>query len=561
MDFAYSARTQELQARLTAFMDQHVYPAEPRYADELRANSEAGKRWTPLQTIEALKPKARAAGLWNLFLPDSTLGAGLSNQEYAPLAEIMGRVPWASEVFNCSAPDTGNMEVLVRYGSPEHQKKWLTPLLNGEIRSAFAMTEPAVASSDATNIESRIERRGDNYVINGRKWWTSGGGDPRCKIMIFMGKTDPSAPRHSQQSMILVPFDTPGVKVMRPLSVFGYDDAPHGHMEVDFKDVTVPASNLLLGEGRGFEIAQGRLGPGRIHHCMRLVGLAERSLELMCKRAVSRVAFGKTVAQQTVTQERIAEARCMIEQSRLLTLKAAWMMDVAGNKAAKAEIAMIKVVAPNMACQRDRLGDAGARRRRCLRGLSAGLLLRAVAHAAFCRRARRGAPQRDRQDGAGATHRGAGGGLNERCAAHSVWPASSRGHTEGRVDAAGSAESRHSPAVRRASSIAVSNSASQRSRRSGLGSRMASRMLRRPRAIDNTKASVSDRLRAVSSSASDSGPDSHCSSHGLTLATAPKRTPSERSSLADSLEYITSQRISVGVWVSMRVCTPCTYSS
>jgi acyl-CoA dehydrogenase len=351
MDFGYSARTQELQARVGAFMDEHVYPAEARYAQELRANSEAGKRWTPLQVIEQIKPKARKAGLWNLFLPESELGAGLTNQEYAPLAEIMGRVPWASEVFNCSAPDTGNMEVLVRYGSEEHKKKWLTPLLAGEIRSAFAMTEPAVASSDATNIESRIERRGDNYVINGRKWWTSGAGDPRCKIMIFMGKTDAAAPRHSQQSMILVPLDTPGVDVMRPLSVFGYDDAPHGHMEVDFKDVTVPASNLLLGEGRGFEIAQGRLGPGRIHHCMRLVGLAERALELMCKRATARVAFGKTVAQQTVTQERIAEARCMIEQARLLTLKAAWMMDVAGNKAAKAEIAMIKVVAPNMACK------------------------------------------------------------------------------------------------------------------------------------------------------------------------------------------------------------------
>ncbi len=355
MDFSYSSKTQALRERVAAFMDEHVYPAEGRYMAEIKANTEAGKRWTPLQVIEDLKPKARAAGLWNLFLPESELGAGLKNQEYAPLAEIMGAVPWASEVFNCSAPDTGNMEVLVRYGAPEHKQEWLQPLLRGEIRSAFAMTEPAVASSDATNIEASIERvqadGGDQYVINGRKWWTSGAGDPRCKIMIFMGKTDPGAPRHSQQSMVLVPFDTPGVTAMRALTVFGYDDAPHGHMEVDFNNVRVPVSNILLGEGRGFEIAQGRLGPGRIHHCMRLVGLAERSLSLMCQRAVSRTAFGKTIAQQTVTQERIAEARCMIEQARLLTLKAAWMMDVAGNKSAKAEIAMIKVVAPNMACQ------------------------------------------------------------------------------------------------------------------------------------------------------------------------------------------------------------------
>ncbi|MBP9910671.1 MAG: acyl-CoA dehydrogenase family protein [Rubrivivax sp.] len=360
MDFGYSPRTQELQARLNAFMAEHVYPAETAWFEEIEAHTRAGKRWTPLQVIEQLKPKAHAAGLWNLFLPPraeghgpdtSHLGAGLNNQEYAPLAEIMGAVPWSSEVFNCSAPDTGNMEVLARYGTPEHQQRWLQPLLRGEMRSAFAMTEPAVASSDATNIEASIRRDGDHYVINGRKWWTSGAGDPRCKIYIFMGKTDPTAPRHSQQSMILVPADAPGVTVLRPLTVFGYDDAPHGHMEVDFVDVRVPASNILLGEGRGFEIAQGRLGPGRIHHCMRLIGLAERSLRLMCERAVSRTAFGKTIAQQTVTQERIAEARCLIDQARLLTLKAAWMMDVAGNKTAKAEIAMIKVVAPKMACQ------------------------------------------------------------------------------------------------------------------------------------------------------------------------------------------------------------------
>ena len=351
MDFDYSPRTKELQARVRDFMDAHVYPNEARYFSEIEANTQAGRRWTSLALIEELKPKARAAGLWNLFLPESEYGGGLSNQEYAPLAEIMGAVPWASEVFNCSAPDTGNMEVLVRYGTEEQKQRWLMPLLQGEIRSAFAMTEPAVASSDATNIESRIERQGDEYLINGRKWWTSGAGDPRCKIYIFMGKTDPDAPKHSQQSMILVPADTPGVKVLRPLSVFGYDDAPHGHMEVLFENARVPASNVLLGEGRGFEIAQGRLGPGRIHHCMRLIGLAERALGLMCKRASSRVAFGKPVAAQTVTQERIAEARCMIEQARLLTLKAAWMMDVAGNKTAKAEIAMIKVVAPSMACQ------------------------------------------------------------------------------------------------------------------------------------------------------------------------------------------------------------------
>ena len=347
MDFTFSEKTKEYQERVSAFMDQHIYPNEHRFHQEVAT----GERWQPVQLIEELKPLAKQAGLWNLFLPDSHRGAGLKNIEYAPLAEIMGRVEFASEVFNCSAPDTGNMETIERYGTEAQKQEWLEPLLRGEIRSAFAMTEPGVASSDATNIESTIERQGDDYVINGRKWWTSGGGDPRCKLLIFMGKTDPRAPRHSQQSMILVPRDTPGVDIMRPLTVFGYDDAPHGHMEVDFHNVRVPVSNILLGEGRGFEIAQGRLGPGRIHHCMRLIGKAERALEAMCKRAKSRVAFGKPIAEQTVTLERIAEARCMIEQARLLTLKAAHMMDTVGNKAARTEIAMIKVVAPSMACQ------------------------------------------------------------------------------------------------------------------------------------------------------------------------------------------------------------------
>ncbi|MGZ5205476.1 MAG: acyl-CoA dehydrogenase family protein [Caldimonas sp.] len=360
MDFEFSPRTKELQAQLLRFMDEHIYPNEGRYEAELAANTKAGKRWTPLQLIEELKPKARAQGLWNLFLPPTAGGKGskasgrefgLSNGDYAPLAEIMGAVPWSSEVFNCSAPDTGNMETIERYGSEELKRQWLDPLLDGKIRSAFAMTEPAVASSDATNIEARIERQGNDYVINGRKWWTSGAGDPRCKVYIFLGKTDFDAPRHAQQSMVVVPADTKGITIVRPLSVFGYDDAPHGHMEVLFENVRVPTSNILLGEGRGFEIAQGRLGPGRIHHCMRLIGLAERALESMCRRATKRVAFGRTIAEQGVTCERIAEARCQIDMARLLTLKAAWMMDVAGNKAAKAEIAMIKVVAPNMACQ------------------------------------------------------------------------------------------------------------------------------------------------------------------------------------------------------------------
>jgi len=354
MQFTHSPKVQDLQRRVDDFMREHVFPQEGRYATEVEANGRRGERWTPTQVIEELKPKARAAGLWNLFLPDSQRGAGLKNIEYAPLAELMGRVPWASEVFNCSAPDTGNMETLERYGTPEQKKRWLEPLLAGEIRSAFAMTEPAVASSDATNIQTAIRRitdgGGDAYLIDGLKWWISGAGDPRCAVYIVMGKTDPAAPTHRQQSMILVPADSPGVRVLRPLNVFGYDDAPHGHMEVEFRQVLVPAANILLGEGRGFEIAQGRLGPGRIHHCMRSIGLAERALELMCKRLAGRVAFGAPVVRQTVWQERIAEARCLIDQARLLTLKAAYMMDTVGNKAARAEIAMIKVVAPNVAC-------------------------------------------------------------------------------------------------------------------------------------------------------------------------------------------------------------------
>ncbi len=352
MDFSHSDRVRELQAHLTRFMDENVYPAEAAFAAEVDENRRGGNAWIPTQVMETLKTKARAAGLWNLFLPESDYGAGLANHEYAPLCEIMGRSWIAPEAFNCNAPDTGNMEVLVRYGSAEHKERWLKPLLAGEIRSAFAMTEPDVASADATNIQASIVRDGGDYVLNGRKWWTTGGPDPRCRILIFMGKTDPGHPdRHRQQSMILVPVDTPGVRLVRHLSVFGYDDAPHGHAEFDFEKVRVPVSNMLLGEGRGFEIAQGRLGPGRIHHCMRLIGQAERALEAMCRRSLGRVAFGKPIADQGVTQERIAEARIAIDQTRLLVLNAAWKMDVAGNKAAAREIAMIKVAAPNMACQ------------------------------------------------------------------------------------------------------------------------------------------------------------------------------------------------------------------
>ena len=350
MEFDYSPKVKEMQAKLLAFMDEQVYPNENVFFDEIAANRAMGNAWVPTKIVEELKPKARAVGLWNLFLPKSPRAPeGLSNLEYAPLCEIMGRVPWASEVFNCSAPDTGNMETIERYGSEANKDQWLEPLLKGEIRSAFLMTEPAVASSDATNIECRMERQGDEYVINGRKWWSSGAGDPRCAVYVVMGKTDPEAARHAQQSMILVPANAKGVKVLRPLTVFGYDDAPHGHMEVELKDVRVPADNLLMGEGKGFAIAQGRLGPGRIHHCMRSIGAAERALELMCRRLDARVAFGKPISQQGVWRERIAESRCMIEQARLLTLKAAYMMDTVGNKVAQAEIAMIKIVAPNMA--------------------------------------------------------------------------------------------------------------------------------------------------------------------------------------------------------------------
>ena len=345
MDFAYSPKVQDLRERVTAFMDAYVYPNEAVFEEQVNE----GDRWQPTAIMEELKAKAKAEGLWNLFLPESELGAGLTNMEYAPLAEIMGRSLMGSEPFNCSAPDTGNMETLVRYASEAQKEQWLKPLLSGEIRSAFAMTEPGVASSDATNMQANAVRDGDEWVINGRKWWTSGACDPRCKIMIFMGLTNPDAPRHQQHSMILVPTDTPGVKILRPLPVFGYDDAPHGHAEVVFENVRVPYENVLLGEGRGFEIAQGRLGPGRIHHCMRSIGMAERALELMCKRAVSRTAFGKPLARLGGNIDHIANSRIQINQARLLTLNAAYMMDTVGNKIAASEIAQIKVVAPNVA--------------------------------------------------------------------------------------------------------------------------------------------------------------------------------------------------------------------
>jgi acyl-CoA dehydrogenase len=352
MDFSYSEKVVTLRKRIDDFMREFILPAEAAYKEEVQANRSAGNAFAPTRTMETLKERARAEGLWNLFLPGSGHGAGLTNLEYAPVCELMGRSPLAPEAFNCSAPDTGNMEILERYGTPEQKARWLEPLLAGEIRSAFAMTEPDVASSDATNISCSITRQGNDYVVNGRKWWTTGANSPRCKLIILMGKTDPQNPnRHRQQSMVLLPIETPGIKVLRHLNLFGYDDAPHGHAEVQLENVRVPVTNILLGEGRGFEIAQGRLGPGRIHHCMRTIGAAERALSLMCKRVSGRVTFGSPIAHQSVTLERIAKARILIEQARLLVLNAAYMMDKVGNKAAAKHIAMIKVAAPQMACQ------------------------------------------------------------------------------------------------------------------------------------------------------------------------------------------------------------------
>lgn len=397
MDFAYSPKVQELRERVSAFMEAHVYPAEAVFERQVAE----GDRWQPTAIMEELKAKAKAEGLWNLFLPESEYGAGLANHEYAPLAEIMGRSLIGPEPFNCAAPDTGNMEVLVRYGSEEQKRTWLEPLLSGEIRSAFAMTEPGVASSDATNMEARAERQGDDWVINGRKWWTSGACDPRCKILIFMGLTNPDAPRHQQHSMILVPVDTPGVKILRPLPVFGYDDAPHGHAEVLFENVRVPYENVILGEGRGFEIAQGRLGPGRIHHCMRSIGMAERALELMCKRAVSRTAFGKPLARLGGNIDHIADSRMEINMARLLTLQAAYMMDTVGNKIAPERNRPDQGGGAQRGVEGDRPGDPDARWRRGFQRLPAGLLVRHAAHAAPGRRSGRGTPRGDRQVRAG----------------------------------------------------------------------------------------------------------------------------------------------------------------
>ena len=437
MEFEYSKRTKEYMEQLTDFMNKHVYPNEKTFQDQLASQS---PRWQIPAIMEELKAKAKERALWNLFLPESRRGAGLSNLDYAPLCEVMGRSPIAPEVFNCSAPDTGNMEVLERYGNDEHKKLWLEPLLEGKIRSAFAMTEPKVASSDATNIESSITRDGDEYVINGLKWWTSGIGDPRCKVLIFMGKTDAKNPdRYKQQSMILVPRDAPGIKVIRMLNVFGYDDAPHGHGEVLFENVRVPASNILLGEGRGFEIAQGRLGPGRIHHCMRQIGVAERALEYMCKRAVKRVAFGKPLAENDITIERIAQSRIEIDQARLLVLNAAYMMDTIGNKGAEAGHRRDQGGGAQYDAAGRRSRHAAPRRRRRQPGVPARLLVGALAHAALRRRPGRGAPPSDRPA------RAAQASVGARCRRLSRHP-----HTPGRAPATGRCRQRRSSGAGRA---------------------------------------------------------------------------------------------------------------